>query len=286
MAVAGGVTFFVTRDQEVLDVADWLYDTFGLQVMSPHEIIRRFDELRREDDYRPRRLFLGPDVRSSLARSEDIEPLADLVHQGNTAPEPYRRTLGRLRDMFAAPDRFQIILIRKGTDILAGYTLDRTQAGELIVPLLAVSPTPLGRTAARHYAEWLVNIATSEGRMLIRVENVGPRVVEALTELDFSQEGGAWLKLTLNLTMPAEELAMELEQVSRTIPQAAGLARRLADTVRAIASASNRATHVAAAERALWPAKIISSDLPSFLVSTKNPPAKPGGFGELAAQSG
>lgn len=266
MAIAGDVTFFVTRDQEVLDFADYLYDAFGLQVMPPHEIIRCFDELRREDDYRPRRLFLGPDVRSSLARAEDLEALADLVHQGNAAPEPYRRTLGRLRDMLADPDRFQITLIRKGTELLAAYALDRTQFGELVVPLLAVPPTPLGRTAARHYTEWLSNIAASESRLLIRVENVGTRLVEALTELDFSQEGDAWLKLTLNLAMPADELAIELERAATAIPRALPLARRMAETVRAIASPSSGATHTAAAERALWPAKITSSRLPSFLV--------------------
>jgi GNAT superfamily N-acetyltransferase len=218
MTIAGNVTFFVTRDGDVLGAAEALDDAFGLHVLSPHEMIRRFDELRREDLYRPRRLFYGPGIASSLARADDIDRMADLMHVGHDAGEPKRRTLGRLRELLASPDRYQATCIEKDEQLIAAYVVDRASAVRLAVPFFAVASTTLGRTAARHYGEAIVGLAAAEGRRLVHVGDVDPRVAEALAELDFSQEPGGWMKLALPLTMAPEEAAIEVETRGQRLP--------------------------------------------------------------------
>ncbi len=214
MTIAAGVTFFVTRDGNILDVADELYEKFDFRAVSPHELILRFDELRREEEYRPKRLFLGPDVRAARPRPEDLERMADLLHNGQPSTEPRRHTLGRLRELLAAPNAVDATCIEKGDELLATFFVDRSVPGTLRVPYLAVSPSPLGRTAARHYAEYLATIATSEGRQLIEIRAGGPRVEEALSDIGFSTEGDTWVKIALPMAADAASVAAAVDRLS------------------------------------------------------------------------
>jgi len=267
MTVAAEVTFFVTRDREVLDTADALEEALGVEVMSPHEVVRRFDELRREEDYRPRRLFFGPDVTSTLARAEDVDRLADLMHLGQAAPEPKRRTLGRLRDMMASPDRFQATCIEKDGELLAAYIVERPSPERLMVPFFAVASSPLGRTAARHYAEAVTGLAAGEQRQIVQVAHAGSRVGEALAELGFSLEEDGWIKIALPVVLPPESAANEVERLGSGSPSAAPLATRVANELREIARLPGVArTRAADVERALWPAKLTATGVPSFIV--------------------
>jgi len=267
MTIAGNITFFVTRDKGVLDAAEALEDAFGVEVMSPHEIIRRFDELRREEEYRPRRLFFGGGATVVAARAEDIEPIADLIHLGQSAPEGRRQTVGRLREMLAAPGRYEATCIRREGDLVAAYVVERSVAQELSVPFLGVAPSALGRTAARHYIEALVGIAAREGRPVVRADEPGQRVAEALSELGFSKEADGWVKLALPVTRSPESVAAEVDRVGDANPPAAQLAQRVAAELRALARGPG-VTRASAfdVERALWPAKLTSSGLPCFVV--------------------
>jgi len=266
MTIAGDTSFFITRDAEVLRAADAFDETFGLQVMSPHEVVRRFDELRREDEYRPRRLFFGPRTSASTPRASEIDEMADLLHIGQQLVEPRRRTIGRLREMLSAPDRYEAVTVRSGDHLVASYILDRGAPRMLAVPFFGVTASSLGRTAARHYGDALVAIAAREGRPLVRVEAAGGRVADALSDLGFSEEAGAWVKLTLSVTLPAESAAVEVERVGATTPPAAQLATRMAADLRALASRPGIARAAADVERALWPAKLLATGLPCFIV--------------------
>jgi GNAT superfamily N-acetyltransferase len=267
MTIAGGVNIFITRDEEILDVADELYDAFELKTLRPHEFVRSIDEIRRETEYQPRRLHVGPGVSVSLARSEDLQPLAELMHAGHVAPEPRRRTVGRLRDMLAAPERFEVVCVRRGDEILVAYALERPRSECLMVPFFAAAPTALARTAARHSAEVIVETAEREHRKVVRVEHADPRIAEALQALGFSYESDSWIKLTLPIVLPPERFADEVEHAGAGVPGAAALAARIADEVRALAHGPGlaRAT-IAELERALWPAKLTSLGMPCFIV--------------------
>jgi GNAT superfamily N-acetyltransferase len=265
MTVAAGVTFFVSRDGGILDVAD---EKFDLRAVSPHELILQFDELRREEEYRPKRLFLGPDVRAVRPRPEHLERMADLLHDGQPSIEPRWQTLGRLRELLAAPVSVDATCIEKGSDLIAAFFVDRSSAGILDVPYLAVSASALGHTAARHYGEHLSTLAANEGRQLVHIRAGGPRVDAALSEMGFSREGDTWLKIALPITGDAASVAVAVDRLGAENAVAGALARRVAGQLRKVAveGCAIEGTDLAALERLLWPAKITATGLPCFIV--------------------
>jgi hypothetical protein len=267
MTIAANVRFFVTRDEAVLGAAELLDDEFGLAVMSPHEVIRRFDALSREDAYRPRRLFFGNGANSNLARADELEQIADLLHVGQPGPEPRRRTKSRLREILADPQRYETTCIRLDGALVATYALDRNDPGLLAVPFFEVAASALGPTAARHYGEFLVTVANRERRHVVRVETPSTRVADALADLGFSKHGDAWMKLTLPILLPPDAFASELESIGASHSAAAALAQRLALDLRTALRGSSLATAQAVElERALWPAKMTGTDVPCFVV--------------------
>jgi hypothetical protein len=157
--------------------------------------------------------------------------------------------------------------IEKDGQLIATYIVDRASPDRLAVPFFAVASSTLGRTAARHYGEAIVGVAAAEGRNLVHVGDVDPRVAEALAELGFSKEAGGWMKLALPVTMAPEEAAIEVERVGNGAPPAAELARRVADELRTMGSRPGLVrARALAVERALWPAKLTSTGLACYLV--------------------
>lgn len=270
MSIAGGVTYFVTRDTGLLDVAIQIEERFGMVVLSPHEVINRFDELRREEAYRPRRIFLGPRIRTAIAKAGDVERVVEFLHEGEPLREPRRRTTGQVKAMLALPDRFTLTLVEQDGSLFAAYVVDVGDADTLRVPYFAVAATALGRTAARHYAEHLVALAARLRRRLLVVGAV-VRADEGLRDAGFWEEQGVgWTKLAIPLWSDTTGVAQEVEDVGRTCAIAAPLARRIASELRALpvvgpGLARPRADLVAL-ERTLWPAKISETGLPCFIV--------------------
>lgn len=268
--IASDTTYFVTRDEKIRDQADALYELFGLVVVSPFELIVEFDELRNETEYRPQR-FIGLGLTKSRPGAEgDLERIVDLIHVGQAAPEPKRRTSARLRDVFANPARFEIACI-KDTDnrLIASYALERPSHELLQVPLLAVSDSNLGRTAARHLAEKIVMLAASEGRHVVQVEEAagGERIQEALIEAGFIKKNEAWMKLAIPIIASAEELAAEVTRLGTQHTIARETSSRLAEQIKLLHSGS--AVQMEAwlqMERALWPAKVTGTGLACFIV--------------------
>lgn len=267
--VVGGATYFVTRDGPVRDQADELYERFGLVVVSPYELVLRFDELRREEEYRPKR-FIAPGIKQAKPRGhDDLERIADLLHVGQPSPEPRNRTLARLRDIVAAPDRFDISCIT-GYDgsMIAAYAIDRQAPDILRVPLFSVADSAIGRTAAHHFTEKLTMLATTEGRPVIMVMGNagGRRIDEALVDAGFSRERDGWLKLALPVVASAHDLALEVDRVGTRCVEAKSFADRVMTHL-----CSEKETHVrqqflARVERVLWPAKIVGTELPCYIV--------------------
>lgn len=270
-AVAAGVTYFVTRDGRVRDQAESLYEQYGLVVVSPYELVLRFDELRREDEYRPKR-FISVGLQATRPRPEDLDRIADLIHVGQPSPEPRRRTTSRVRDLLASPERFDLTCITSDDgSLLAAYAIERVVPELLRVPLFAAADSALGRTAARHFAQKLVSLAAGERRRVVEVAEGtgGRRIEEALFDAGFSKEGNLWVKLVIPLVAGSQEIAAEVARISSQHPQTMGLAERIASYLRAERGAGHQSPSPAYIERALWPAKIAGVGVNCFAVSIR-----------------
>jgi GNAT superfamily N-acetyltransferase len=268
--IAGRVTYFVTRDGRVRDQAVDLYERYSLVVVSPFELILRFDELRRDEEYRPKR-FITIGLQTVKPRKpDDIDRIANLIHVGQPISEPRRRTLSRLRDILADPDRFATTCITANDgSFVAAYAIERPSPGVLRLPLFAVAGAGLGRTAACHFAEKLATIASAEGRNVVEVadEAGGERVEEALAGAGFSKEGNLWIKLVVPVVATAEEITAKIARIAAQHPETRSLVGRVTEHLQPGAESSTiRLEALAQVERALWPAKIIGTGLPCFIV--------------------
>ncbi len=268
--ISGGATFFVTRDGLIREQAEELYERFGLVIVSPFELILRFDELRREEEYRPKR-FIAIGLQEFKPRGlDELERIADLLHVGQHSSEPRRHTLVRLRDLLACPDQIEFNCIT-GNDgaLIAAYAVERRAPDVLAVPLFAVADSAIGRTAAQHFAEKLTMLAATEHRTLIMFKDDAgdQRIGDALSDAGFSKDGDSWIKLALPVVSRAIELAVELEHLGKQHPEAKSFAVRAATYLRSNEQLSQPSLqdmiHV---ERALWPAKIVDANLPCYIV--------------------
>ena len=268
--ITGGATYFVTRDALVREQAYELYERFGLVIVSPFELVLQFDELRREEEYRPKR-FIAMGLKRVKPRGQnELDQIADLLHVGQPWREPRRRTLGRLRDILAAPDRFEFSCIT-GDDgtLIAAYAVERRAPDILVVPLFAVANSAIGRTAAQHFAEELTVLAANEYRTLIMFNDDvgGRRIEEALRDKGFSKEGDHWIKLALPVVTTAITLALELDRLGTVHPKAKYFAARAASHLRTDDhQLQSNLQDIVDIERALWPAKIVGANLPCYIV--------------------
>lgn len=268
MTIAGEVMLFVTCDQGLLARADALDNEFGVQVKAPFEVIREFDELRRQPAYRPRRLFWGPTIRATTARADDIEHLADLMHVGQPSPEPRRTTIARLRSYLSQPDRFEATCISKGDVLLAAYIIERPAPDLLTVPFFGVAASTLGNTAARHYLQEIAATAAREKRTVIDLVEAGRRVRDALEELSFSKASdGTWVRIGLAAAWTAGETTAALANIATRYPRTKEVAARAtALLTQASYGPPHSALAITAAERLLWPLKLTEGDVPTFIV--------------------
>jgi hypothetical protein len=268
--VAADSTYFATRDQLVREQADVLYDRYGLVVVSPYEIVLRFDELRREKEYRPQRFVALGLTQSKPRGDDDLEGIVDLIHVGQPSQEPRKRTLSRLRDVLADTARYELTCIKGRNGMLvAAYAIERPSASMLRLPLFAVADSDLGKTAARHFAEKISTLAAVERRTIVQVEAAagGPRIEEALHDAGFFKEGNLWIKVAVPLVASAGEIAAEIVQIGSQCIEAIDLTTRvtkhLHDLEKALTASPDAWFRL---ERLLWPAKILSTGLRCFIV--------------------
>jgi ribosomal protein S18 acetylase RimI-like enzyme len=269
--IAADTTYFVTRDQRVREQADILYERYGLVVVSPYELIVHFDELRREQEYRPKR-FIATGLKATKPRGEDdLERMADLVYVGQPSSGSRRRTLAQLREMLADPDRFDFTCIIGNDGVyIAAYIMQRPAKDVLRLPLFAVVDSTMGRTAAHHFAEQMTACAVTEGRSVIEidVDAGGQRIHDALLSAGFSREGNLWIKLVVPGVTTPRELATLVEEIGARHGEAQGIVSRVVSRLVPDGSAPP-ASAFADVERVLWPAKVLGTELPCFIVAIR-----------------
>ncbi len=258
-AIAAEVAFLVTRDAGMLSHADRIFERYGLRILHPTDLIVRFDNLRREAEYRPVRLE-GSRWRERLVTEADIPHLCEVFHQ--TRSERLHEFESRLRHHLAHPDTSACRLAVDDTYALA-VLLVQTRTGDaaLEIAFLRHSNHPLAGTLIRHMLHAAV-LDTAQGTSnLLSVSDKGVSEVatSAMQELGFLTDGEAWWKLSLAGVVNIKE-ATDAVCSSGLPPSLKG---QLASCVLAATSHPDLAIRC---EQSLAPVKIVDINLPSFVV--------------------
>lgn len=265
-AIAGGAPFLVTRDEVLVARCESLYQSHGLMVLHPAELINHLDSVEREGDYRPARIE-GSRLKNSLLKAETLDTAVADFKAAEEREGDFKKAM---LHCLAQPKVMDVQVITDNSDahVLLGV-MDRQRSDTLTVPVLRHTRHPMAATMFRNFLRACLAAAASECRSIVTITEtrLGDGDRNILKEFGFSSCGNVWAKIALqsvgNLELIGKALAelsldCNLEFAKQTALNAVNTAAELRD-----------ATACAVIERQLWPAKVIESGVPTFIVSIK-----------------
>lgn len=269
-AIAANADCFITQDRGLLRKSEEIYHKFGIKLMSPGQFIGQVDEVIREAQYRPEYLAGVRNLVKSRLQSSQLPSL----HPHFRLNEPSeRRTQFEqvLRAFMAQPETYDIQLYSNSNDNpLALIVHDKSSSQELKVPMIRIVRSRLEGTVFRYQLHQAIDTAIKENRMIVRInaKDLPMDLSEALRELGFSNVEENWLKCNLPFIGNSSELIVRLSQIRSMLPQ---LATLVDSTIVAINDAFSNRDVIAFAdiERRLWPAKILDSGIPNYIIPIK-----------------
>ncbi|MER7235356.1 GNAT family N-acetyltransferase [Streptomyces olivaceus] len=252
-----GLQVLATRDPLLSRLTDVAWEVARVRVVSPSTVTLHVDELRQAQVYRPADL-MGTEFRSAeVAPGAEDELVAFFEQSGADDGSAFSE---RLRSLNEGGIAWRRELLRDGQGrpvALYAWSLDgRT----LVVPVLRTAGHPLEETLARQLLFLLKRLGRDCGAEIVRISDPHPSEAarSAAGDDGFFEHNGQLVALLVNVC----GTAVEVEVV------AGGLARELAVDA-TVLDVGMPAEVTAVLERAWWPAKVIDSELPSFMVPIK-----------------
>lgn len=265
-AIAGGIPYLTTRDDELIARSATLYRSHGLSVLHPAELINRLDAIEREADYRPGAIE-GSQLKCILLKADII----DSVIESFKAPDERSADLRRvLHHCLSHPrvTKAQIVTDRANCRIIVS-AISQDKPGSISIPVLRMSRHALAGTLMRNFLRSVLANAASNTQHIVAVcdRYLSNQLLDILREFGFIPCAGAWVKITLQAVGTFKEIrgranSIVVDDIFKDAPKSASGAIEIAD-------AKPEPSAIAAIERQLWPAKVISENMPSFIVSIR-----------------
>ncbi len=262
-AIAGNAPFFATRDEALVDRCEPLYRSHGLMVLHPAELINHLDSVEREGDYRPARIE-GSRLRNALLKAEMLDAAVLNFKVPEERGNDFRKLLLHCLSQPKSMD-VQAITDHSNAYIVLGI-MDRQRPEILNVPVLRHSRHPLAATMLRNFLRACLAAAADEGRCVLTVTEscLVNSDKDILSEFGFTLCGRVWAKIALRTVGDVGAL----RKIVADLALDADLETAKRSALGAIIAATNmrEVSAFAAIERQLWPAKLIESGLPTFIV--------------------
>lgn len=255
-AAAGRARVFVTRDEELIArFAGPAADLFGLRIIHPSEVITHLDELENADRYRPAD-FRGTSYSVSVCGAGASGRLSQFLDMpGGERRADYQRLLRRIE---AAPNVEQFWVQDAHEDVVAAWAEAASPREPVLeVPFLRIrSPLQLAPTIARAVVHRLRRSALERSLTAIRVsdQHVARVVRAALSEDGFVPLDDALVAGVLDVRSTSALLEAAANHL---------LGGWLEE---AVVDGTQSQQRVLDLERTVWPAKLLDTDLPNYIV--------------------
>ncbi len=252
-AVGAGLNAFVTRDEQLTRALEATAEAHGLRILRPAEVIVGIDELVRAEAYRGVALQETDYTRKLIrsGREREMEALHN-SHAGERLADFRRRirtltTAGLSREGLYAPD-----------GRLVGAFAARHAPPVLEVPLLRVAESSLADTLVRQLLFVLRQEARRVGASVIRLDDpfVSRSTIAAASDDGFMPHEGGRYAYVIDVCGAAYDVGHAAVAAARAahLPPPASIRAGLPATV------------AAEVERAWWPAKVVDSQMPNYLL--------------------
>jgi GNAT superfamily N-acetyltransferase len=252
-AIAADLNVLITNDQRLTSTYGTVAVQHGLRIMRPADVVIHIDELARAESYRPASL-LDTGYLTRLIGSGEADAVQALRNQ-QTGERP--RDLNKTMVDLALAGAQRVGVHQPSGEMVAAFATTGTPSA-LRVPLLRVTNQPLGDTLARQLLFRLRQAARDAGQPVIQLadQHLSPRARLAALNDGFHEADGILYGYVIAAVGPAYEVELAAASAARV----AGLPEPvpLRSGMPAVAAAE--------LERIWWPAKILDSQLPSYLV--------------------
>ncbi|MEG5138107.1 MULTISPECIES: GNAT family N-acetyltransferase [unclassified Microcoleus] len=265
MIIASDSQVFVTRNTEILNLADELYRKFTLEVISPTNLILKFDDIRRNVEYQPVRLagtFLKMKIIQKFEESRLIESFY-ASEKGENEGDFQQR----LRHIIANKNKFQCCVFLQNENIpLALIVFDRQENYELKVTIMRIRSGAIAATLARYLVFYSLSLSAHENRQFTRIIDpyLEKTVLQAIQEDAFVRVNDGYMKANIAVAKTSAELSKYLAKLA-AMGQEYNFCLKIAETLNTKELTQDLIT-ISELERHLWPAKIIDADLPAFII--------------------
>ncbi len=262
-AVAAEVPFLLTRDGPMLARADAVFETYGLRILHPTDLVNHLDQLRREAEYRPARLE-GSRWRERLVTAEDIDPIvAQFKHPHKERAKEFEKTA---RHYLALPKEWKSRLVSDDAKVAAVFMVQGNSRGRHVqIPILRHSDHPLAGTLLRHLLHVLGNGADGVVKTIcVEEPELSETASTALEELGFVTDGTAWWKLSLTGVVPREKLTELVGNAQLPAPIKERLTKP--ELLKPLVFEPHHGVQL---EHLFSPVKLVSPETPCFVVSIR-----------------
>ncbi|WP_089727893.1 GNAT family N-acetyltransferase [Candidatus Thiosymbion oneisti] len=268
-AASGAADFFVTQDQELLQIALDQTEVLGLSVLTPAEFVTRIDSLLREVEYRPA-LLRGSYYTSDPGTEIKIQEMQEyfLNYEAGEKRQQFQSTLTNL---LANPQNSFVRVIRnqQGQPI-ALLGLDLQDLSNAFLRICRVSKGRDAKTLACQLLEEAIleSVRRSTNLCVIDDDNFSPAVAEMYNDMGFALVGDKSLKLKLSIQgivekqMISDLIREATVSIKGTIPGLTDFVQQLSD----IFSRESDDLTISQAEKLLRPLKVKDISLPCYIV--------------------
>jgi GNAT superfamily N-acetyltransferase/predicted nucleic acid-binding protein len=269
-AIASKSQFFVTRDKKLLALEEQVYIKTKILIIRPTDLIIRLDELRRQTEYQSLRVA-GTSISKKRLKSGQQNLVTDCF-LAYAKSETKNSFVKRLHKFIAEPERFECYTIWDAQEKpVAIIVYDRQEKHELEVPLLRVKSNRLASTIARHLMLLFISTSAKEGRQFTKITDpyLEDVVIAAIQNDKFVKFENGWLKANLTITGTVSQLSLHLTHLGNTLGEKYNFCLKIADNLKAENAIVKDTQICADIEKTLYPAKIIDSNIPNFIVPIK-----------------
>ncbi|MDO4460646.1 MAG: GNAT family N-acetyltransferase [Clostridia bacterium] len=263
-AIAGNATAFVTRDQALLNdsFSDKIFRRYGLQILSPGELVKTVDEIATPNAYTPIRLA-GLALSYSEMQQSDYANVASSLFMffDDKCKKAFSSSL---RYWMSVPDKYRLQLIKsERTPVcLIVHSIEQSivTVQHLILNTFKVKPSILN-TFIKRIAFNLLYDANKKGATEVRVEISGlsNEIILAFKECYYEEDNGYLVRTILDSQLDLESFLLNPPRQIADRPAVVAFSRSLSRTNDTIIQI----------EKAYWPLKLLNSAIPCYIVPIK-----------------
>lgn len=247
-----GLQVLATRDPLLLRLTDIAWEVARVRVVSPLAVTLHADELRQAQVYRPADL-MGTEFRTGEVAAGAEEELVAFFDQSASGSV----FAARMRSLAADAVMWRRELLRDGQGRPVALYVWASDGRTLTVPVLRTAAHALEETLARQLLFSLKRLGRECEAEIVRITdaNPSPAARAAAGQDGFFEHNGGLAALLVDVCGTAADVGAKARSVAgnlgrKVAPLQSGLAAEVASAV----------------ERAWWPAKVMDSVMPSFLV--------------------